>query len=485
MSKNYDRLINNFKLLFPFSKKANLIEYLQRVDAQDSIEDYLEMIHYFLCQEKTDSREPEQSIYINDKENYKKPTLDTMPPLPASPGPSASPGPPASPEPPVSPASPEPPASPALPASPEPPASPALPASPEPPASPGPSALPASPEPPASPASPALPVSPAPPFNQRASPDDFYLNGPNLDKIQTFDVWIERTFSEGARDIALVAKKKFVTLFSNSSWYIVFPRGDGYCGLYAATIDYNSKNQNFKENLVATKSDIIDKLILGISNYHQAIERHNSSNIPLPQNLQGDPEIVLPITDTPPYRSLHITKDVINISEGGIIIGVPINKRHWHDLFRAEFQPLHTLPGRVIELLAYAYKCNYLVLQWEDRLDSINPFLRLWYCCYSDPIQKTDGTVIYPYNDVNATTLLALKGPHYYLFVNANNDIKAQTIISLKGNNELWGPRLRLEGGFKKIKKQKKLTATTYKNTLRRLRFTTNMKKPKYSIKKN
>jgi hypothetical protein len=462
MSKNYDRLINNFKLLFPFSKKANLKKYLEDIQATDSIEEYLDMIHYFLCQEKTDSGEPEQSIYINDKENYKKPTLDTMPPLPGLP------------------------ASPALHVS---PASSALLVSPEPP------------EPPASPASPepdpetSLDLKPIVMQAEYHEFEDKDAIGGELRSRMLFDVWINTRTASGDKPEGL--RNKLRGLFLNNGWIFFDPRGNGFCGMYSLIIEYNNKLKD-KSQLILNQNQVYDKIIEGIVNYYQARKQHVEQGIILPEDLTSD-SLHIVLGDKPKRAGYDgIEVDELSIEENNIADDG--SKATLKALLRKKLAPLNVMPEKIMDFIGYGVKRSFIELRYDTLSRVPNPASIRWAPCYCD-LKVNNGQVSYPYINIKYyTSILLVSSAHYWLIDNNDTNIKEEVIKSIiRSTNDEWqSPNVTrltitddgliqriIEGGFKKIKKQKKLTATTYKNTLRRLRFTTNMKKPKYSIKKN
>ena len=132
-------------------------------------------------------------------------------------------------------------------------------------------------------------------------------------------------------------------------------------------------------------------------------------------------------------------------------------------------ETLTTIPGEAFVLLAYAYKRNFLVLNYDDKFP-LYPYILVWTPCYAD-VFILEGNVIYPHE---AATSIMFNNGHYFLFHNTNTQLKKETIARIiKGE---WQPTREARG----IRKSK----NTRKARLTRKMKKQKLRKPKYSIKK-
>ena len=269
-------------------------------------------------------------------------------------------------------------------------------------------------------------------------------------KEVNFDTWLDTMIHANSSQKAKNLRSKLIHLFGKKNWSVIDPRGDGFCGLYAATIDYSSENA-----VVMSRDTIIDSIVLGLEEYYKARELHKTNKIPLPNELRSA-DFYMEFT---PEDSMMISQENVKNET---------NKR----AFRKRLQVLETLttiPGEAFVLLAYAYKRNFLVLNYDDKFP-LYPYILVWTPCYAD-VFILEGNVIYPHE---AATSIMFNNGHYFLFHNTNTQLKKETIARIIQGE--WQPMIEARG----VRKSKKS---------RKARFTTKMKKqklkkPKYSIKK-
>ena len=280
-------------------------------------------------------------------------------------------------------------------------------------------------------------------------------------KEVNFDKWLDDNFSEDATPEAIEIKRKLAKLFGKKDWSVVDPRGDGFCGLYAATIDYNSAGRK-----VISKDDIIHSIVEGIKAYYEARELHIRNEIPLPNELTNPtyyltftPEGINPTTgEKIEEDSLYITEETVKNKA---------NRAALEERLQI-IKTLSNLPGEMFMFLSYAYKRNFLVLYYA--MGSSRPAFYFWTPCYADVYRNDgDGPVTYPYE--NATSIM-FNNQHYFLFHNPNSNRKQEAITRIL--NGEWDGTTQARG-LRKSRKSRKA---------RKAIFTTKMKKQKYSIKK-
>ena len=281
-------------------------------------------------------------------------------------------------------------------------------------------------------------------------------------KEVNFDTWLDTMIHANSSQKAKNLRSKLIHLFGKKNWSVIDPRGDGFCGLYAATIDYSSENA-----VVMSRDTIIDSIVLGLEEYYKARELHKTNKIPLPNELRSA-DFYMEFT---PEDSMMISQENVKNET---------NKR----AFRKRLQVLETLttiPGEAFVLLAYAYKRNFLVLNYDDKFP-LYPYILVWTPCYAD-VFILEGNVIYPHE---AATSIMFNNGHYFLFHNTNTQLKKETIARIiKGE---WQPT-REARGIRKSKNTRKARGIRKSKNTRKARLTRKMKKqklrkPKYSIKK-
>jgi len=280
----------------------------------------------------------------------------------------------------------------------------------------------------------------------------FKINVEKEAKEVDFDMWLNTMIHSNASQKAKNLKSKLVSLFGKNDWSVIDPRGDGFCGLYAATIDYTSEN-----SVVMSKDTIIDSIVLGLEEYYKARKLHITMGIPLPNELK-----------TADFYMEFSTKDSMMISEENI--RNETNKR----ALRKRFEILKTLPnipGEAFQLLAYAYKRNFLILNYDDK--SADPYVLSWIPCYAD-VYKHGAEVVYP---SEAATSIMFNNSHFFLFHNIDSQKKKEAIARiLRGE---W-QATRDARGLRKSRKSRKLRKATTITKMKKQK----LRKPKYSIKK-
>ena len=280
-------------------------------------------------------------------------------------------------------------------------------------------------------------------------------------KFYEFDKWLDDNFSEDATTEAIEIRRKLANLFGKKKWSVTDPRGDGFCGLYAATIDYNSDGSK-----LISRDDIISYIVEGIKAYYEARELHIKNEIPLPNELTNPtyyltftPQGINPTTgEKIEEDSLYITEESVKDDESRAALEERLQI----------LKTLSNLPGEVFMFLAYAYKRNFLVLYYAK--GSTKPAFYVWTPCYADVYRiDDDGPITYPYE---GATSIMFNNQHYFLFHNPNIERKQEAITRIL--NGEWDGTTQARG-LRKSRKARKA---------RKAIFTTKMKKQKYSIKK-
>jgi len=280
----------------------------------------------------------------------------------------------------------------------------------------------------------------------------FKINVEKEAKEVDFDMWLNTMIHSNASQKAKNLKSKLVSLFGKNDWSVIDPRGDGFCGLYAATIDYTSEN-----SVVMSKDTIIDSIVLGLEEYYKARKLHITMGIPLPNELR-----------TADFYMEFSTKDSMTISEEDI--RNETNKRALKQRFEI-LKTLPNIPGEAFQLLAYAYKRNFLILNYDDK--SADPYVLSWIPCYAD-VYKHGAEVVYP---SEAATSIMFNNSHFFLFHNIDSQKKKEAIARiLRGE---W-QATRDARGLRKSRKSRKLRKATTITKMKKQK----LRKPKYSIKK-
>lgn len=266
--------------------------------------------------------------------------------------------------------------------------------------------------------------------------------------LTTFEQWIDSKY-QYASGKTLELKAKFLDLFSGGNWNVVDPKGDGWCGFYAATLDYNDANQYNQSIIpVLTQDEMLDKILEGMLNFYTAREQHEDLRIPLPQQLKSDAimiEFREPHMEVKPNgKTSYVPSDNLTITKKDI--DTPEKKRNFRKTLN-KLKRLDNTPSELMIYLAYAYKRNYLIFRYDTQFEQ--PYLTTYTPCLLG-VQKTrDGQVVYPYAHAKA---IMFNDGHYFLFTNTD-DVVEQTVnrvLSRDYNN--FGPK-NLGSGLKKLRK--------------------------------
>lgn len=298
-------------------------------------------------------------------------------------------------------------------------------------------------------------------------------------KLTTFEQWIDSKYHRNASAKTQELKSKFIDLFSGGNWNVVDPKGDGWCGFYAATLDYNDANQ-YNESImpVLTQDEMLDKIVEGILNFYTAREQHQDLRIPLPRQLLSD-SIMIEFREphmqlNPDGTTSYVPSDNLFITKKDI--DTPEKKRNFRESLN-KLKRLDNTPSELMIYFAYAYKRNYLIFRYDSQLAP--PYLTTYTPCLLD-VQKTrDGQVVYPHAHAKA---IMFNDGHYFLFTNTD-DVVEQTVNRVLGRDyNNFGPK-NLGSGLKKLRKTR-----FAKNKLKKTKFTTmkkqKLRKHKYSVKK-
>ena len=103
----------------------------------------------------------------------------------------------------------------------------------------------------------------------------FKINVEKEVKIIDFDTWLNTMYHPEGSQKAKNVRNKLARLFGKNNWDVIDPKGDGFCGLYAASIDYASGT-----NIVTSRDTIIDSIVQGLEEYYKARKLHIAMGIP-------------------------------------------------------------------------------------------------------------------------------------------------------------------------------------------------------------
>jgi hypothetical protein len=304
-----------------------------------------------------------------------------------------------------------------------------------------------------------------------------------------FDIWIDGQIDIDAGEKSQILKQKFIDLFGGKNWNVLDPRGDGFCGLYTTSVDYNLANKDKPDfRPVSSRDEIIDNIMIGMDNYYRARHQHLELGIRLPRQIASeeiyiefapgieefDEELGFNVVTTEP-DSITITLDWLLLDRDGI---------------RERLNQLKDLPNisnEIFVLLAYAYKRNYLILRYDYQLHIKNedPYYTTYIPCVLD-VYKVDGRIIYPYSEDKA---IMYNNGHYYLFMNEKSVISETIDRVISSDYHAWGNK-NLGSGInvrrlrrsRKSRKSRKFR-NKHKNKSKKAKFTKNIKQ-KYSLKK-
>ena len=270
-----------------------------------------------------------------------------------------------------------------------------------------------------------------------------------------FEEWINE-FSEGHP-----ARARLYNLFNGGGWTVVNPRGDGFCGLYIAAIDFqNNHAPNTDPMLVARvlevdRNGLIELIIDGMKKYYQARNRHNELGISIPSEL-GENKLIN-VDDADPTSYFELTEQLLLTNEEFIREKLRILGR------------LANTPEALFVFLPYIYKRSYLILSY-DAFRQGSPYLTTFMPCYADVRRDARGNAIYPYGEFTNSALMFNNG-HYFLLNNPDSAIKAEVITNILENKfsdeprRLWQQIFAAEG-----RRLRKRNARPHKSIRRKVR---------------
>jgi hypothetical protein len=262
-----------------------------------------------------------------------------------------------------------------------------------------------------------------------------------------FEEWINE-FSEEHP-----ARAKLYDLFNGGGWSVVNPRGDGFCGLYVAAIDFqNNYSPNtdpmLKQRVLEIDRDgLIELIIDGMKKYYEARNLHIELGIRIPSEL-GENKIIN-VDDADPTSYFELTQQLLVTNEEFVREKLRILRR------------LGNTPEALFVFLPYIYKRSYLILSYDGRNPDAPPYLTTFMPCYADVRRDARGNAIYPYGEFTNSALMFNNG-HYFLLNNPDSAIKAEVITNILENKfsdeprRLWQDIFAAEG--RRLKKRKVIT---------------------------
>jgi hypothetical protein len=235
----------------------------------------------------------------------------------------------------------------------------------------------------------------------------------------------EKPFEEWINEFSELhpARAKLYNLFNGGRWSVVNPRGDGFCGLYVAAIDFqNNHAPNTDPMLLAqvhavSRDGLIELIIDGMKKYYEARNKHNELGIRIPSEL-GENKIIN-VDDSDRSSYFELTEDLLLTNEEFIREKLRILGR------------LANTPEALFVFLPYIYKRSYLILSYD--VLSNTPFLTTYMPCYADVEKDARNNVIYPYDGVTNTAIMFNNG-HYFLLYNTDPETREYVINRLLAN---------------------------------------------------
>jgi len=282
-----------------------------------------------------------------------------------------------------------------------------------------------------------------------------------------FEEWINE-FSEEHP-----ARARLYNLFNGGGWTVVNPRGDGFCGLYIAAIDFQTNHSPntdpilIQHVLEIDRDGLIELIIDGMKKYYEARNRHIALGISIPSELGENKLINVDDNDLTSY--FELTQELLVTNEEFIREKLRILGR------------LANTPEALFVFLPYIYKRSYLILSY-DAFRQGSPYLTTFMPCYTDVEIDARGNAIYPYSGFTNSAVMFNNG-HYFLLDNPDNDITANVITNILENKftdepvRLWqeifakGVRIRKRKVItKKVKTHKQKPRTHKLRTQKALR---------------
>jgi hypothetical protein len=266
-----------------------------------------------------------------------------------------------------------------------------------------------------------------------------------------FEEWINE-FSEEHP-----ARARLYDLFNGGGWSVINPRGDGFCGLYVAAIDFqNNYSPNTDPILIQRvleidRDGLIELIIDGMKKYYEARNLHIELGIPIPSELgggRGGENKIINVDDSDVTSYFELTEQLLVNNEEFIREKLRILGR------------LANTPEALFVFLPYIYKRSYLILSY-DAFRRKSPFLTTFMPCYADVRRDARGNAIYPYGEFTNSALMFNNG-HYFLLNNPDSAIKAEVITNILENKfsddprRLWQQIFAAEG--RRLRKRKVIT---------------------------
>jgi hypothetical protein len=294
-----------------------------------------------------------------------------------------------------------------------------------------------------------------------------------------FEEWINE-FSEEHP-----ARARLYDLFNGGGWTVVNPRGDGFCGLYVAAIDFQTNHaldtdpMLIQRVLEIDRDGLIELIIDGIKKYYEARNRHIELGIPIPSELgggRGGENKIINVDDSDPTSYFELTEQLLVTNEEFIREKLRILGR------------LANTPEALFVFLPYIYKRSYLILSYDGRNPDTPPYLTTFMPCYADVRRDARGNAIYPYGEFTNSALMFNNG-HYFLLNNPDSAIKAEVITNILENKfsdeprRLWQQIFAAEG--RRLRKRKVITKKVKTQKGRTKKVITKKPRPHKSLRRN
>ena len=271
--------------------------------------------------------------------------------------------------------------------------------------------------------------------------------------MKTIDDWLYEHFSDDS-----LIRRNINRLFVEYNWFIINPPGDGFCGVYISNIakdisQLHRRGQISSTGIISqrilqcpTKSSFIEKIVSGILNYRAAYKQiqtdiityNNIEDTRLTlenlKNRMPDPSRLFGYINNTTIFSLNIDSDFTG-----------------NRLNNDKRQLLNMLPkqGNIDILffyfLAYYYKHNYIVLQYDSTSNARTFSEKLSYHAINFVeyyIDDTTNTIIFNNQilDVYKTnTSILFNDGHYIMFYNPNTMVMENLVSMFRTQGErLW-----------------------------------------------